>query len=199
MGVKPPAAAPDAALTPYAKSLIAFKAKQLCRKPGFSRSDEEDLVQDLTLCLLEKGDRYDPSRGASVDTFANRVVISKVKMILRERRRTKRAAGFKAVSLDCDRGQGTEGAAPLSQLLGGEDRARRGTSGPPDPLSALERREAVDAALASLPPDLAAVAERLRVGSANAAAAELGLSWRRTDAAVTELRRRFEAAGLKPE
>lgn len=68
----PPPAAPDAALTPYAKSLIAFKAKQLCRKPGFGRCDEDDLVQDLTLCLLEKGDRYDPSRGASIDTFAIR-------------------------------------------------------------------------------------------------------------------------------
>lgn len=194
-----PGPARDAVLTAYAKSLIAFKAKQLCRKVGFSRSDEEDLVQDLTLSLLEKRDRYDATRGASTDTFANRVVISKVKMILRDRRRIKRAAGFKATSLDCDAPRGTGGPAPLSQVIGGEDRARRGTSGPPDPLASLDRREALDAALASLPPDLAAVAERLRVGSANAAAVELGLSRRRTDAAVAELRRRFEAAGLGPE
>ncbi|MCW2901494.1 MAG: hypothetical protein JWO67_3759, partial [Streptosporangiaceae bacterium] len=177
-----PGPARDAVLTAYAKSLIAFKAKQLCRKPGFSRSDEEDFVQDLTLALLEKRGRYDPSRGASPDTFANRVVISKVKMILRDRRRTKRAAGFTAASLDCDTTAGADGPAPLSQLMTGDDRARRGTSGPPDPLASLERREALEAALASLPPDLAAVAERLRGRSANAAAVELGISRRRTDA-----------------
>jgi RNA polymerase sigma factor (sigma-70 family) len=194
-----PGPARDAVLTAYAKSLISFKAKQLCRKARFSRSDEEDLVQDLTLALLEKRNQYDVARGASIDTFANRVVISKVKMILRDRRRTKRAAGFKAASLDCDTAQGTDGPAPLSQMIDGDDRARRGTSGPPDPLASLERHEALTAVMASLPPDLADFAQQMCSGSVHSAARRLGISRRRADATVTELRRRLEAAGLGPE
>ena len=37
-----PGPARDAVLTAYARMLINKKARQLCRKPGFSRSDQED-------------------------------------------------------------------------------------------------------------------------------------------------------------
>ena len=95
-----PARTPGAVLTTYAQILIKTKARQLCRRSGFGRSDEEDLVQELTLRLLEKEHLYDPSRGATLDTFADRVITSAVQMILRDRRRLKRAAGLTAISLD---------------------------------------------------------------------------------------------------
>lgn len=88
-----------AILTEYADLLIKSKARKLCLAAGCSRSDWEDFVQELRLRLLEKEHLYDPARGA-IDTFAAQIIQSQAAMILRERNRLKRAAGYAAVSLD---------------------------------------------------------------------------------------------------
>ena len=79
-----------AVLTTYAQSLIRFKAKQLSRKPGFSRTDEEDVAQELTAYLLSRAHLFDPRR-ASADTFADRVIRTAKAMLLRDRRRQQHA------------------------------------------------------------------------------------------------------------
>lgn len=176
-----PGSARAAVLTAYARSLISYKARQLCRKPGFSRSDEEDLVQDLTLSLLRKADQYDPSRGASLDTFADRVVISQVKMMLRARRRHKRAAGFQAASLE------ETDPSPLK---------RWGVSTPEDPTSAIDHLEAVSTAIAHLDPSDQAVARLLGLHSIQRIAKKLRTSRRQITAALERIRLRCEEAGL---
>jgi RNA polymerase sigma factor (sigma-70 family) len=191
-----PGSDPDAVLSAYAKSLILTKSRQLCRKPGVSPSDEDDLVQDLTLSLLAKGGEYDPDRGASLDTFADRIVDSAVKMILRARRARKRAAGFFAQSLQSD-GQQLEGTlVPLADLVDGRGLERRGMSKPIDPISALERKEAIQLALQALSPSLAAMARRRTELSVNALAKEMGTSRRQVEKAMKAIREKFEEFGL---
>src|SRR4051794_20232710 len=102
MGPGPAPRGGDARISAYAQALIKLKARQLSAKPGFRASDEPDLEHDLAVALLNQIDRYDPDRRASRDTFANRVVESAAKMILRARRRVKRAAGFRAKRLEAD-------------------------------------------------------------------------------------------------
>jgi RNA polymerase sigma factor (sigma-70 family) len=194
-----PGPARAAVLTAYAKSLISHKAKQLCRKPGFSRSDEGDLVQDLTLSLLEKGDQYDPARGASLDTFADRVVNSEVKMILRARRREKRAAGFVAQSLQTDGHEYDGSIVPLAELIGDGDLLRRGAAAPINPISAIDNREALESAMAALDPSVVDIARRRQEQSVNAIHHELGISRRQINTAIEQIRRQFEEAGLGDE
>ena len=55
-------------VTEYARTLIRVKAKQIVRRPGFSRSDQEDIEQDLVVHLLCQAERFDPERG-SLNTF----------------------------------------------------------------------------------------------------------------------------------
>ena len=85
----------------YARNVIRLKARQLSRRADFSRSDEEDIAQDLTLHLLSQAQHFDPSR-ASLKTFVTHVVNSCVAMILRERWRQKRvpAHGAEIQSLE---------------------------------------------------------------------------------------------------
>ena len=189
-----PAPARDAVLTAYAKSLIKFKARQLSQKPGFSRSDQEDVAQDLTAYLLARAHLFDPNR-ASVNTFANRVIKSAIAMMLRDRRRQKRAAGFAAQSLEQTYVRQDQGIASLRDVLRPSDLGRRTGTG--DEEHRAKTVLAVIEAVRSLPPDLQDLCRRLIDGTAASAARELGISRRQVRNAIERLRRHFEAAGLE--
>ncbi len=191
-----PGPAPDAVFTAYVKYFIRRKAKQLCRKPGFNLSEEEDLAQDLTLFLWAKADQYDPSRGASPNTFANRVINSGAKMILRARGRIKCAAGFSALSLQSDCVEIDGKLVPLEEVAQGCDLERRGVAGPPDPIATLENREAIDLALNALDPAVADLARRTSEQTVNAMHEETGTSRRQLNNAIKLTRETFEDFGL---
>lgn len=184
----------DAVLTAYAKSLIRIKARQLCCKTGFRASDREDMEQELTLRLLRKGEKYDPTRGASLDTFAHRVIDSSVKELLRDRRRLKRAAGLRAHSLD----QSLGGAEPVTgkHIVDVRDQRRRLGTSPDDPTAALETDEAVKKALSAMPTEVRVLAERLKHVTVAEVAREMGTSRRQVYNAIEQIRRHFQAHGL---
>jgi DNA-directed RNA polymerase specialized sigma24 family protein len=75
---------PQEIVTEYARTLIRVKAKQIVRRPGFSRSDQADVEQDLVVHLLCQAEHFDPER-ASLNTFIARVIDSAVAMLVRER------------------------------------------------------------------------------------------------------------------
>lgn len=190
MGAKPLG---DADLPAYAKSLIRFKAKQLSRKPGFSRSDQEDLEQELTLHLLRHAVDFDPERG-SLNTFVSRVIDSAVAMILRDRNRLKRAAGHRVRSLDIPRIV-ADSVTTLGAGLTPDDAHRRlGTV--PD-ADVKERLVTLAAARASLPAGLQRVCDLLASGSEAAAARELNVSRRKIRNAKEQIKRHFDSAGLE--
>lgn len=185
----------DAFLTDYATSLIRFKARQLCRRDGFSRSDQKDVEQDLWLALLCQAEAFDPDR-ASIDTFIDRVVNSAVRMILRDRRRQKRANGFHAQSLDAP-AAGQEGECQsLGAGLSDADRARHRGACPTDEATLREDEEAIEHAFRQMPQPLRDVCRRVMGGSISSAARELGTSRRQIRNALAEARPYFERAGF---
>ena len=89
-------------LNEYARTLIRVKASQLARRPEFSKSDREDIEQDLAIQIYLKTAQYDSNR-SSLNTFLARVVDSSVAMMIRDRGRLKRGGGVqKRHSIDHD-------------------------------------------------------------------------------------------------
>jgi RNA polymerase sigma-70 factor, ECF subfamily len=114
----------DAVLTAYSQSLIRKLAQELSGKPGFTRSDEEDLQQELVLHLLEKAHYFNPNRG-SPNTFAKQVIQSGYFTILRNRGRLKRSAGFRTLSLEQTSALRDKETTMLRDLIEGSDLERR--------------------------------------------------------------------------
>jgi RNA polymerase sigma-70 factor (ECF subfamily) len=57
----------------YAVKLISFKARQLIGQYGFTEADRDDIEQNLTVDLLQRQPKFNPSR-ASLHTFIDRIV-----------------------------------------------------------------------------------------------------------------------------
>jgi DNA-directed RNA polymerase specialized sigma24 family protein len=181
-------------LNDYVQQLIRVKARYLARQPGFSRSDEEDLRQEITKRLLERAHRFD-ARRASLNTFVDRVVASLVVSILREHRRQKRAAGNTTVSIDTHAMRAADGRTPLRDHLEAADVQRRLVGSPAD--YDPEREAAVRIALCALPPELRSICERLMDVPAATAARQLGLTRHQVLKAISAIRSHFRAAGLE--
>jgi len=65
----------------YAINLIREKARQLVGNYGFTESDREDIVQDLTADLMSRLPKFDSSR-ASWHTFVDRIVNHRVARLI---------------------------------------------------------------------------------------------------------------------
>jgi RNA polymerase sigma-70 factor (ECF subfamily) len=76
-------------VSPRAQELIARKAKQLAGRHGFSRSDFDDISQELTLRLLTRVRRFDPTR-ASENAFLHRTIENLAASLVRRQRALKR-------------------------------------------------------------------------------------------------------------
>ena len=183
-----------AVLTGYAQSVIRFKARQLSTKAGFSQTDEDDITQELTLYLLERAHLFDPNR-ASANTFAERVIRSKVAMQLRDRRRKKRAAGFTAQSLERTRALSDEDSGFLRDMLTEGDLYRRLGTAASDQ-NQVELTAAVEEALSSLPAEDREICRQIIEGTMTSIARDLGVSRRQIRNAIARIRRHFEAASL---
>jgi RNA polymerase sigma factor (sigma-70 family) len=68
-------------LDPQISELIRHKVKRLVGNYGFRRDDVEDLQQELTMHVVKALKRYDATR-ASVHTYADRIVSSKIASIV---------------------------------------------------------------------------------------------------------------------
>ena len=182
--------------TEYAKSCVRVKARQLSRRSEFSRSDEDDLQQDMWLTLLKEAHRFDPQR-ASLNTFVDRVVNSAAGMILRRPYRQKRSPGQKAVSLDRTKvAMDGEAKRPLSQLISVADLARRTGATRSDEAARHDDAEAFAHAVDAMPDDVRDVCRQVMGGSISSAARELGISRRQIREALQAARPYFERAGL---
>ncbi|MCO6439011.1 MAG: sigma-70 family RNA polymerase sigma factor [Phycisphaerae bacterium] len=189
-----PAPTGEAVLTAYAQTLVRIKARQLSRKPGFSRSDQDDLEQELAMHLVQQARHYDPRR-ASPNTFAARVIQSKVRMILRDRKRLKRAAGFTAQSLDAPVDQGRGESDSLCSQLTAADLTRR-TGVEPESLERAEIVSDVVETVRTLPPDLRDIWRRLIEGNISSVARDLDISRPQVRDAIERIRLHFEAHGF---
>lgn len=183
--------------TEYARTLIRVKARQIVRRPGFNRSETGDVENDLFLHLLNQAQQFDPTRG-SINTFIARVVDSAVAMLVRERRRNKRApaSGVVVQSVEVMVDQPDGPPAPLGATLSQADAERR-TGG--DSMSNTEMFELVDDVahlIDALPPELQAVCRARMNRNRSETERDLDLSRRNYDAAIEQIREHFAQGGF---
>jgi DNA-directed RNA polymerase specialized sigma24 family protein len=80
---------PPADVDPAARALIKHKAKRLVGSYGFTRSDRDDLEQELAMKAFLASATFDPARG-TVTSFFNRVLANKANSLARHATRIKR-------------------------------------------------------------------------------------------------------------
>ena len=184
-------------VTEYARTLIRVKAKQLARRPGFCRSDEEDVEQDLVLHLLSQAQHFDPERGA-LNTFIARVVNAGVAMLVRDRTRIKRHPGddVEVQSLEAKVEQPNGPPAPLWMLISLEDLERRIGNKSVTDAEVFELVDDIASVMASFPKELRNVCESLQHCNRSETESELRLSRRKFNAAMTRIREHFSKSGL---
>jgi RNA polymerase sigma factor (sigma-70 family) len=180
-------------LTAYARNLIRLKARQLCRKPTFSLTDDEDISQELIAKLLAKDHLYDEDRG-SRNTFAERVIRAAITELLRNRGRKKRAPGYELESIDQAIGSGPECEETLRDLLTEDDLLRR--TGGEAGKDVEKLTTTVAEAIEQLPSELQQICALLMQGSKAAAARSLEMSKSELAKQIAVIRRNFEDKDL---
>ena len=100
----------------FAGCYIRRKACLLVGKAGITESDRPDLEQALTLALLERLARFDPSR-ANWHRFVATVVERHAAMILKSLHTKKRAGACRTSSLSSPAVDAEGGRTELSQLI----------------------------------------------------------------------------------
>jgi len=161
---------------PSVESLIEIKAREIRRQCGLPTSDLDDLRQSIRLDLLKRQHLFDPQR-ASWEWFAKVIINSWAAMYLRDRKRLKRV--------------GEQRTLPLH-----ETSAWTIPDTASDPRDHVDRMEAIDHALMSLPECRRRVLRVVSLNGRAAAAREFDVSRRQISNMVTEARQQFEAAGL---
>lgn len=183
-------------LTDYALELVGFKSRQLVGRAGYTRSDLEDIRQDLILDLLERLPKFDPAK-ASLNTFVDRVVERKICNLLRYRSSQCRDYRREGCSLD-DRVQVAPGVSlPRSSAISQDDvELAFGRHREPAHLR-QQRHLDVQMALVDLPAPLRHIAELLGQFGVSGAARRLGVP-RTTfrDKHLAQLREAFVAKGM---
>lgn len=177
----------------YAKALIRVKARQMCRQPGFTRSDAKDFEQELFLLLIAKLECFDPAR-ASLNTFIDRVVESGVRMMLRNAARLKRGKGRFARSLDAEPASGH--GRPQSTRLPQDAHSRRTGRQQRDPIADFLDSDAIAAAIESMSEDLREICEMLKEVEPTPLAKRMGMSRRQMNRSMEQIREHFIRAGL---
>jgi len=188
---------PKEIVTEYARTLIRVKAKQIVRRPGFSRSDQPDVEQDLVVHLLCQAQHFDPDRG-SLNTFIARVVDSAVAMLVRERGREKRnPSGDAEVQSLAEMVPQPDGPPEaLARLISQLDLERRTGGASLTDAQLFELVADVANVIPTLPPELQDICRSLLTRNRRETEADLGISRRGLQAAMVLIREHFVKSGL---
>lgn len=180
---------------PFAATFIRVKARQLCRRTDFSRSDFDDLQQDMRLYLLEKAHLFDPER-ANIEAFITKTLSTWVAMRLRFQERQKRRDSHKTASLEGTLVECDGGLAPLGAALLEEDGGRRTQAYPISSLEQVELRDALEHVMDKLVPEEREVLHHIAEHGYRSAIRSLGMSRRRIDKVMARVRQLAEENGL---
>jgi len=185
----------DIVTNPFTATLIRIKAHQLCRRTDFSRSDYDDLKQDMLLYLLQKAHLYDSMRG-SVEAFVTNAVNTWVGLHLRHRARDKRREGYRAISLEGAFIEHDGQTDPLGTVLGEEDLRRRTLRSSLSSIELIELQDAIQCVLKTLTPSERSLLVHVATHGVASAARQRHVSRRQINKALTQMRTRFMDAGL---
>lgn len=180
---------------PFTETLIRIKARLLCRRSDFSRSDYPDLRQSMCLYLLEKAHWFDPARG-NLQAFVTSVLKTWTAMELRHRSRAKRSESLKAVSLERTKVKRGAYFVPLGEVLLEEDGRRLTQTQSLPSIEEFELRKAVEHALAKLEPEDRAMLIHAAEHGVTRTAQAFSLSRRQVVNAIARARVHFEKSGL---
>lgn len=180
----------------FASQLIRQKARQLVRHPGFTKSEREDIEQELRIELIQKFRCFDPRR-ARETTFIARVLENKVISLIRARVAEKRDFRRDARSLNETVSDAEGGQVEQAQTLDASAaRANTGQAARSAEEQAQLRFDMVEL-LKALPDDLRQLAELLQDMTEYAASRALGKSRRQIANDVARLRELFEDGDLR--
>ena len=84
---------------PFTEKLIKIKAAQLCKRSDFSKSDFEDLYQEMYMYVWKKSHMFNPEAG-TIEAFVTNLVNTWIAMHFRYRNTQKRAGQQRLHSLD---------------------------------------------------------------------------------------------------
>jgi RNA polymerase sigma factor (sigma-70 family) len=183
-------------LDDFTLRLIRRKAKQICRRLGFSRSDVPDMEQELTLIVLRRAADFDPSRSHYYG-FVTTVVERYTATILEHQGAEKRTP------LRCGQSLNSPVADPDGQLvdlvttLCSAAQWRRTGKTQRSHDEAANLVDDVAQVLQQLPPQLRKACELLSRASKAEAARQLGISHGALYVLLRQLSKRFEEAGLR--
>ena len=179
----------------YAEKVIRIRARQLVGKAGFSKSDCDDLAQDMKLDLWRRLSKFDASK-APFDAFVDRVVRHRVASIIEGRRAQRRDCRRQRSLNDTPQHAGSTSTERGDAV--GLDQVYRRTGPPSHSLEDLRDLEVdVDAALSRLPPRLRELCRHLRAKTPTEVSQETGIPRGSLYEAIEELRRHFRDAGLE--
>jgi len=177
---------PFEGLDDYAVNLIRYKTRRLIGQAGFTRSDQEDIEQDLSLHLRQQLPKHNPRKG-TLKTFINTVLDNKIRTMVAARITSQLNVRQHDYSLDetieteiGDKVSRAEAMDLEEYLMGVGYISRRA-------LDAVELRIDVHYAVSLLPSDLQSLCARLQEHTILDIAHEDGVTRQKID----ELRRRI--------
>ena len=180
----------------FASQLIRQKARQLVRHPGFSKSEQHDIEQELALELVLKYRCFNPDR-ARETTFIARVVENKAISLIRARIAEKRDFRRDAHSLNETVRDADGGSVERASTFDASASANHTGQVRRSEAELWQLQQDVAEFLQSLPADLRPLAEMLMEQSEHAVSRTLGTSRRQVANDVARLRELFEDAGLR--
>lgn len=185
----------DVVTHPFTVDFIRIKARQLCRRSDVSRSDQDDMQQEMRLYLWKKAHLFDPGRG-NIEAFVTTAINSWVAMHLRGLDRIKRRGEASAISLERTLIENDGDVTALGSVITDADRDRRHNGASPDPAESHDLRDAIDHALGHLTGQERSLLEYVAEHGISAAARTRKVSRRQIYNALERMRSRFEDAGL---
>jgi RNA polymerase sigma-70 factor (ECF subfamily) len=175
--------------------IVKKKAIRMVGRPGIRHQDRPDIEQQLLLRLVEKAAAFDPKRSHS-NAFVTMVIEQATANIVRDQRAPKRDP-TRICSLNAPVGNEDDRLTELIDTVGQREHdARHQRRSRPEQEQA-ELANDVHAVIAALPGRLRQLAEQLQTMTVAEIAREAGIARSTINDRVSELRRRFEKAGLR--
>lgn len=134
---------------PSIAELIKTKARQLCRRSDFLKSDLDECEQEMRIYVWRKSHLYDPARG-SIEAFVTTALQSWIGMELRCRHRLKRWNGRPTISIESTTFGCNCDVTSLGAVLGEADGRRHTCRHGLTPLESLIQQEWVREGLSRL-------------------------------------------------
>jgi RNA polymerase sigma-70 factor, ECF subfamily len=179
----------------FAAKLVRRKSWELVGKAGFTRSDREDIEQELKIAVWERFEQFDPDV-KHWNMFVTTIVERQVATILEQRSAEKREYCHGVTSLSTRVQDAEGGRTELARMIGEEHLARLTGLVVHDDEADVSLKHDMEAILSKVPAELREVCERLKYESIADVVRELNIPRSKVYRLLEWLRELFEAEGF---